>query len=174
MDQIFSWLNTAQASGTFLTIAIISLVVLIIAILIDGIFDFLGGGAIPLEALGAFGTLFGFIGFACIGGGVSIGAATTIGGIIGIIGAVGAWWFGRWFKKGSDTNSATDTKTIVGREAIVTLRIPGGSDLGEIALSQNDLRVTFSAMADTIITAGSTVEITAVISETSVKVKAVS
>jgi hypothetical protein len=171
MDTVINWFSAQQAGGTFLIIGIIFLVLLVIAIIFDGLLDFFDfGGAVPLEIVSAFGTIFGFVGYASMGAGATVGTAAIIGSISGLIGAVGAWFLSRWLKKGNDQGDEISVETVVGKVAYITTPIPENG-YGEIKISLQGLPHSFAALADNPIGLGKKVKILAVLSETSVKVE---
>ena len=170
-DSFFDWMSTSMQSSTFLTIGVISLVVLVIGFFLDGIFDAFdfGDGPLSLTTLGAFGAMFGFVGFSAIGFGASAQVAALYGLGIGLLGAVGAWALSKVFKKTSSSASVS-TEGIVGQKATVTLRIPGGEGAGEIAVSAGGMRHTYIAYSAEFVPSGATVTISSMRSGNSVNV----
>lgn len=174
MDAIFEHVDNLMNSGVYLTIGIISLIVLILGFIADGIFEAFefGDGPLSITTLGAFGSMLGFIGFAVTSWGGSNELALLIGSIVGILAAVGAWGLSHFFKKASSSSSIS-TASIAGEEATVTLRIPGGDNPGEIAYYRGGMRHSYTAYSKKKIASGETVRITTIRGETSVNVEAV-
>lgn len=172
MDAFFEWFSTSTASGVFLTIALVGIVLLVISVLLDGVFDFLdfGDGPLSLTTISAFGSIFGFAGYATIGAGGTTTAAAIVGLLAGVAGGLLAWWLTKSFSN-SSTSAAINTDTITGTEAYVILRIPGDDGLGEISFSRSGHRFTFAARATNPIATGSKVKIVSVLSESSVMVE---
>lgn len=170
-DPAIEWLQSSMQSSTFLTIGVISLVVLIVGFIADGIFDAFdfGDGPLSLTTLGAFGAMFGFVGFSAIGFGANVQTAILIGAVIGILGAVGAWSLSKIFKKTSSSASISSSST-VGSKATVTLRIPENGGAGEIAYFSGGMRHTFIAYSKEAIPNGETVIIESLRSGNSVNV----
>jgi hypothetical protein len=169
------WLQDVFSQSVFLTIGIISLAVLVVAFLLDGLFEFFdfGDGPLSLTTLGAFGSLFGFIGYASTGFGASAPIAALIGAVAGLLGAVGAWGLSLFFKKTSSTASVS-IATLVGAKGTVTLRIPGGENPGEIAYIHNGIRHNYIAYSTEAIPSGTPVKITAIRGGNAVNVEPVS
>lgn len=173
MDALLEWFNTVTSGGTFLVIGIIGVTFLLLSFVLEGIFDVFnfGDGPLSLTTISAFGSVFGFVGYASIGAGADAPLASLFGALTGALGGIGAWWLARFFTNSSSTASIS-SDTLTGQNAMVILRISGGDSLGEIALVSNGLRHTFAAMAKEPIAAGTRVLITATISDSSVMVEA--
>lgn len=172
MDTFFGALDNLMNSGVYLTIGVISLIVLIIGFIADGIFEALdfGDGPLSITTLGAFGSMLGFIGFAVSSWGGSNEMALLIGSVVGILAAVGAWWLSSIFKRTSSSASISNS-TLEGKKATVTLRIPGGDNPGEIAYYSGGMRHSYTAYSKKKINSGETVKILSVRSENSVNVE---
>lgn len=169
IDSIFN--GELSGSLTFLLIGLIGLVVLIIAFALDGIFDAfdIGDGPLSLTTLAAFAAVFGGVGLVAISSGASVSTAALLGAVAGLLGGVGAWLLSRFFKN-SESSASIDSNTLKGETATVILAITP-ERVGEIAISANGHRHTFSAVADDTISVGTEVRIIANISGTSVKVE---
>ena len=141
--------QNASAQGTFLIIAVAASILLVISLLLDGIFDFLnfGDGPLSLTTIGAFGALFGWVGYAAYGFGVPIGIAALLGALVGIGGAVGAFFFSRFLQNSTSSASFGDAD-ILNSEAIVVLPVTGDGTYGEVALVRNGQRITFAALGE--------------------------
>lgn len=174
MEAFFEWFATSTAGGTFLTIGIIGIILLLISVLLDGVFEFLsaGDGPLSLTTIAAFGSTFGFGGYATIGAGGTPAVASLVGVSIGLVGGVLAWLITRFFSKAT-TSAAISSSTVDGTIASVILRIPGDEYYGEISFSRNGQRFSFAALAQEPIPVGSTVEVVTVLSESSVMVRKV-
>lgn len=171
------WINsifdgTLSGGATFLIIGVVSVILLIVSVLLDGIFeafDF-GDGPLSLTTIAAFGSVFGFVGYASIGGGASVGMATLYGAIAGLLGGILAWWMSKFFAN-SDSTASIKAASLEGTIAQVILRIPGGESFGEVAITSNGLRHTFSALSKTPIATGSKVKVTSVLTNSSLYVE---
>jgi len=157
--------------GTFLVIGIIGIVLLLISLVLDGIFEAFefGDGPLSLTTLAAFATVFGFAGYASMGAGASAVIASFIGAVAGLIGGAMAWWLSRFFQN-SDSGVAMEAGTLAGQEAYVSLGIGLGDSLGEIAFSKNGHRHTFAARAAEPIPTGTHVVVLATITNSLVLV----
>lgn len=172
LDDLMNWAENSMSLGFFLILGVVFLILLVVAFILDGAFELfdLGDGPLSLTTLAAFGTLFGFSGFAAMGFGASTGVATLVGAIIGAIGGVGAWGLS-WFFKKSSTSSTVSVNSVQGAEATVTLRIPGGDTPGEIAHLSSGMRHSYIAYARTPIQSGETVIIETIRGGNAVNVK---
>lgn len=176
MGGIMDWLQalldgSLLAGGIFLVIGIVGVVLLIISLVLDGIFeafDF-GDGPLSLTTIAAFTAIFGFTAFALVGAGLSTPAAGALGALAGAIGGAIAWWLSRLIRSAESSTAVTGDE-LVGAEAHVVLAIPAGG-LGEVALVRHGERVSLSATADVAIPRGSTVRISHTITPTSVRVE---
>lgn len=174
MEAFFEWFSTSTAGGVFLTIAIVSIILLVLSVVLDGVFDFLefGDGPLSLTTIAAFGSTFGFGGYATIGAGGTPAFAVGIGTAVGVSGGVIAWLLTRSFSN-STSSAAISTSTIEGTEAYVVLRVPGDDNLGEISFSRDGHRYSFAARSKELIPEGQKVKIVSVLSESSVFVEAI-
>lgn len=165
------WLSHIFTGGVFLTVAIIGLIVLVVSFIIDGIFEAFnfGDGPISLTSIAAFVTVFGFGGYAANGMGLNSLIAASIGLILGALAGGLAWWLSSVFQK-SESGTAISISGISGQEALVTLRIGNGEDMGEIAFIRGGERHTFAAKAEEPISAGTKVVILSNITDSSVLV----
>lgn len=165
--------GSIAAGGTFLIIGVLCVVLLILSVVLGGIFEafhFGEGGPLSLTTIAAFGSVFGFVGYASIGGGASVQIATLLGALTGVTGGFLSFIAMR-FLSNSDSTGSIEATSLAGSEAIVILRIPGGENLGEVALTRNGLRYTFSAISKLPISTGSKVNIVSTISNSSVFVE---
>lgn len=174
---MFDWITALLdgsliTGGMFLIIGVVGVVVLLLSLLLDGVFDLFDGGDGPLSltTVGAFATLFGFTAFGSVGLGASAGVAALLGALAGVLGGFAAWWLSRSLRD-DRSNTAVSTSTLAGEVATVVLAIPGGSGFGEIALTKHGERVSLSATAKTAIERGEQVEILNTLSATSVSVQ---
>lgn len=176
MDGITNWFGSLfdgsmAAGGIFFIIGAVGVVLLIISVLLDGVFDLFdfGDGPLSLTTIAAFTTIFGFTAFASIGSGATPTAAVVIGAIAGVIGGAIAWWLSRVIRKAESTTAVTASE-LVGSEAAVVLAIPAGG-LGEVALVRHGERVSLAATADRAIARGVQVRIVQTLTSTSVLVE---
>lgn len=178
MEGIMDWLRalldgSLLAGGIFLVIGLIGVILLIISLVLDGIFeafDF-GDGPLSLTTIAAFTAIFGFTAFALVGAGLSTPSAGALGALAGVIGGAIAWWLSRLIRS-AESSTAVTGEELVGSEAHVVLAIPAGG-LGEVALVRHGERVSLSASADVAIARGAAVLITHSITPTSVRVEPV-
>lgn len=175
MDWIGRLLDGSLFAGSiFLVIGIVGGILLLLSLVLDGIFDAFdfGDGPLSLTTIAAFTSIFGFAAFASVGAGMSTGAASAVGGIAGLIGAVAAWWLSRLIR-GAESSTALSGSDLVGSEASVVLAIPQGG-LGEVALVRHGERVSLSATAEEAIGRGARVRIVQTLTSTSVQVAPIS
>lgn len=158
--------------GVFLLIGIIGAVLLLISLLLDGVFDFFdfGDGPLSLTTIAAFTTIFGFASFGFVGAGLSTQLSALFGAGAGVIGGAVAWWLARTLRDDT-SNTAVSTGDLVGSVANVVLAIPGGSGVGEIALSRHGERLSLTASAKEPIDRGERVRIVTTLTPTSVVVE---
>lgn len=176
MSDIVTWIErlfdgTLVAGGAFLVIGIIGVILLLVSVLLDGlfeVFDF-GDGPLSLTSIAAFGTIFGFAAFGTVGAGASTGVAAVVGSGAGLIGGAAAWWLSR-LVRGAESSTAVTSDELVGSDASVVLAIPAGG-LGEVALVRHGERVSLSATAETAIPRGARVRVIQTLTATSVSVE---
>ena len=164
--------GTTGGSLTFLVLALVGVVLLLISVILGGIFDIFdaGDGPLSLTTIAAFMAVFGFVGYASVGAGISVPIAAIIGVLSGGVGGILAWFMARFFQN-SESSASFEINSLVDTEAYVILRIPGGDGFGEIALARQGQRQTFSAIAKEPIITGSKVKILATITNSSVLVE---
>lgn len=178
LNQFESWVEhifqSASIQGTFLIIAIIASILLVISLLLDGIFDFLnfGDGPLSLTTIGAFGALFGWVGYAAYGFGVPVSISALLGALVGAAGGVGAYFLSKLLQN-STSSASFGESALVGATAAVTLPIPANGSYGEVALVINGQRNTFAALANEPIKRGAQVRITSNLTSSSVLVEPV-
>ncbi len=155
----------------FLVIGIVGLVVLIIAFVIDGIFDAFdigGDGPLSLTSIAAFFTVFGFAGLVASRLGADGTWAAFIGAIVGLMGGAFSWLIMRWLKN-SDSNDELSNNTLLTLNGVV--KIPTGPNTyGEIVIYYNGQNITYSAISDEPILAGTKVSIESILTANSVKI----
>lgn len=176
MDGIMDWIErlldgSLFAGSIFLVVGIIGVVLLLISLVLDGIFDAFdaGDGPLSLTSIAAFTAVFGFAAFAGVGAGLSTGLAATVGAFAGVVGGAGAWWLSRMIRR-AESNTAVTGTDLVGSIGSVTLAIPEDG-LGEVAVVRNGERLSLSATADHPIPRGAAITITQTITSTSVRVE---
>jgi hypothetical protein len=168
-DELFT---SATTQTTFIVIGIVASILLVISLILDGIFDWLnfGDGPLSLTTIGAFGALFGWVGYAAYGFGAPAQVAALIGAGVGLAGGIGAFFLSKFFQ--NSTSSATFAATeLVSETAVVIRSIPDGDSSGEVALTRNGQRVTMRAKAAGAIPVGRKVQIIESLSPTSVLVE---
>ena len=162
----------------FFVVGIIGLLLLLATLILgdlfDSIFDSLdidAGGFISGPAIGAFLASFGFgaalidansdwsTGAAAIGG---LGIGAVIGGIVGTVTRT---------LMHMPTDATPRAADLVGTRGTVVTRIPSDG-MGEITLVQTGQLMKLAARADGTLSEGTPVVVTAVLSSTSVKVRA--
>lgn len=178
MDGIVDWFGrlldgSIVAGGVFLVIGIIGVVLLLVSLLLDGIFEVFdfGDGPLSLTTLSAFTAIFGFASFAGVGAGLSTGVGAVLGALAGLLGGAAAWWLTRLIR-GAESNTAVSGSDLVGSEGAVVLAVPLGG-LGEVAVIRHGERISLAATADEPIPRGASVRIVQIITSTSVKVEAI-
>lgn len=176
MNDVITWFErlldgSLIAGGVFLIIGVVGAILLIIAVLLDGVFDLLdfGDGPLSLTTIAAFTAIFGFTAFATVGAGASTAVGATVGAIAGVLGGALAWWLSRAIRRAESTTAVTSDE-LVGAEASVVLPIPAGG-LGEIALVRHGERLSLAATADVPIPRGARVRVTQTLTATSVRVE---
>lgn len=153
-DDMKVWLDQTLSTSIFFLIGGVALVVLIIAVLLDGIFD--SDGPISLVSIGAFGTMFGFSAAVAVGLGLEPAWAALAGVFVGLIGALASWKMVDYFKK-SSTTASYSSSSLVGTVAVVNLGIERGT--GEISFNKNGSTVFMIAHAEESIPKGRRVKI---------------
>jgi membrane-bound ClpP family serine protease len=169
IDNIFN--GTFSGGSTFLIIAILGLVVLVLSFLLDGIFEVFdfGDGPLSLTTIAAFATVFGFTGLIGLSLGLTVQMAALSGALAGFLGGVGAWLLSRSLKN-SESTTAISVESLEGREASVIVSIPEDG-YGEIAFSQHGIRQTLGARSKEPIATGEKVRILHALSAASVQVE---
>ncbi|MFV0432731.1 MAG: hypothetical protein ACK5LO_01935 [Leucobacter sp.] len=172
VDWIERLLDGSLFSGSiFLVIGIIGVVLLLISLLLDGIFDALdfGDGPLSLTTIAAFTAIFGFTAFACVGAGVGTAASGVLGALAGVVGGALAWWLTRLIR-GAESTTAVSGGDLVGSQGAVVLAIPEGG-LGEVAVIRHGERISLAASADQPIARGAAVRVVQTVTSTSVRVE---
>lgn len=174
MEFIQDMFNDNGPQTTFLLIGVGGLILLVISLILDGIFDALsfGDGPLSLTTLSAFFGIFGFSALICYEAfGFSTAASAGAGSVPALIGGLGAWGLTRFLKKGEHSDTVS-TASLVGVTAAVTLSIPNAKKggYGEISVRHNDNVYNFSATADEDIPKGKQVKVDTVLSNTLVSV----
>lgn len=169
LDNLFNGQFAGQ--GAFLIIGAVGLVLLVLSVLLDGVFDVfeLGDGPLSLTTISGFISAFGFVGLIATSMGASVGVASLAGAVVGFMGGLGAWALAKSFKK-ADSTTGVSVSTLEGRTATIILPIKDGS-LGEIMFHSNGLNQTFSAKSKDNLEIGDKVLITGVLSNSSVFVQ---
>ncbi|MDR1449632.1 MAG: hypothetical protein LBI84_05435 [Propionibacteriaceae bacterium] len=159
--------------AVFFTLGGLGALLLLIFILIDdhlgGIFDALGGGDwFTGASLAAFLGALGFGGAIVYSLSGSLALAVACGSGLGLLlGALTAW--GMVKMRATQEGGAPASADLVGLEGTVVTLIPADG-YGEVRLSQSGHLVKLNARAAGPIPAGSPVEVTEVLSATSVRV----
>ena len=164
--------GTLTSSATFFVIGALGLALLILATILDGIFDglSLGDGPISLVSISAFMAMFGFSAFVAVYSGADMTWAIIIGSLVGLIGGVAAWYAMRFFKR-SESSVSYSVQTLAGLEAVVSLEIRPGKT-GEISVNHLGINNYLAAIADDteLIKAGTRVRIESLIGSDKAKV----
>lgn len=176
MQFIESFLTPENTTSTiFLAIAVLSLVVMIFAFILEGIFDFFdftGDGIISVASVAGFLVFFGLTGY----GSITLFDADTITAVIagliaGVIGGLLGWLLYTTIRKAEHSVSFSSF-SVAGKTATVLLRIPGGmEDYGEVTFVVNGEIVNYAALAEEPIKTGEKVVITSVASSKTVIVE---
>lgn len=173
INNFFAPENTT--STIFLAIAVLALIVMIFAFILEGIFDFFdftGDGIISVASVAGFLVFFGLTGY----GSVTLFEAdpriAVIAGLVaGVIGALLGWLLYRTIRKAEHSVSFSSF-SVAGKTATVLLRIPGGmEDYGEITFVVNGEIVNYAALSEEPIKTGEKVIITSVASSKTVIVE---
>jgi membrane-bound ClpP family serine protease len=180
MEQLNNSLTALPVlENIFLLVGIISLVVLLVSLAIDGIIDAfsVGDGLFSIPVISAFTALFGFVSYGSLAvfhTGADI--AIILGIVAGGIGAVIAYALMR-FLKASESNDSAAAIEFVGRDALLTSSIieqeNGSTSYGAISVTLRGNVYHFSAKAETPISKGEEVTIVEQLSSTLMLVKAV-
>jgi len=157
----------------FLIFGGVGIVLLLLALIVgdhlDGLFT-LGNDMFSGAALAGFLGAFGFAGAMVLDATGSTGAAIGGGVVSGaVVGAGAGYLF--WKLKGSDSGENVRTADLVGRGATVVTEIPPDG-YGTVSIVASGHLTTLNARSFGGLAAGSPVVITAVLSPTSVAVKA--
>ena len=155
------------SGGGFLLLGIIGLVVLVIAVLLDGVFDFfdLGDGPFSILSVAVFITLFGFLGFVGVAEwGLDPGAAALVGVGAGIFAGLASWRVVKYLRKDTPDSKVATLDSMAGKEATVSSPIRAGH-LGAITLThQGAITSTAAQAADETIDSGTPVRIVRMVS----------
>lgn len=156
----------------FLAIGGIGILLLLITLLLgdflDGALDF-GGDLVSGPAVAAFLGAFGFGGALALNGGASTGVAVGVGLGVGALIGLGAGYASSHLTKGGDESNVR-TSSLVGRHATVVTAIPEGG-FGTVSIVASGHITSLNARAQEPLAAGTPVEISAVLSATSVAVR---
>ncbi|WP_129842463.1 hypothetical protein [Streptomyces sp. RFCAC02] len=161
--------------GWFLGLGIAGLVLLLAALLLDGVLDALPDvdGAISPPAIAAFVSMLGFAGaitLAVTGLGVApaLGTGAVVGG--------GAAWVVLRVSRAlmrDDGDAAQREDDLVGAVGVVVTPVPGGAGFGEVMLTVAGLRVKLAASSTRAVPAGAEVWVAGVMSASAVEVRPV-
>lgn len=162
LNGIMNLFSGAVTGGGFLITGVIGLIVLIIAVLLDGVFDFfdLGDGPFSILSVAVFITLFGFLGFVGVAEwGLDPGMAALIGVGAGVLAALGSWQAVKYLRKDTPESKVATLDSMAGKTATVSSPIREGR-LGAITLAHQGAITSFAARAvDGTIDAGTSVSI---------------
>lgn len=152
------WLQTGTGVALFITVAAIGVIMLLLALIFDSIFDF-DDGPFSMTGMGAFLASFGFSGWIAINSGMKAGASAIIGGIVGVLCWVAAYFIVKLLRGGEpESLSVQDYVGLNGRLS-TAIRDAG---VGEMILNIRGESVHLAAYSDTPISAGKLVEITSI------------
>ena len=159
----------------FVTAMIVGLVVLVGSLLLDGVFDvfnadFGGSGLFSAASIGGFVTGFG------IGGmlGDAMRLPTIVGALFGlVVGGLIGWvavWFYRLIKRSETPQEEFSTQRIVGSMGMVTAGTTSPEQQGLVRVTYLGAPRTIGFVADEPLSTGTEVEVTALLSDNTVKV----
>lgn len=162
----------------FIVIGAVGLAVVLLSLLLGDIFDSLfdafdidaGGGVLSAPVVGSFLAAFGF-GAALIM--FSTGASATVGALGGLVSGLAVGGVALVIMRtliNMPTDASMDTADLVGVTGTVVTRIPQ-EGLGEVTLRHLGQLHKLSARAPEPLPAGTAVEVTAVLSSSSVMVR---
>ncbi|MDN3296823.1 hypothetical protein QWM81_22800 [Streptomyces ficellus] len=165
--------------GWFLGLGVAGLVLLVLALLFDGllegVFDGFGGGLdglLSLPVIAGFMSMLGFAGAITLGA-TGLGAAGAAG--VGVLAGIGAAWL-TWRLSGALMRGRTDEAPrgddLVGTSGSVVTAIPA-SGYGEVLLHLGGQPVKYAAKSATPVARGTEVWVDSVLSSTSVSVRPV-
>ncbi|MER7956489.1 hypothetical protein [Streptomyces sp. NPDC096030] len=166
--------------GWFLGLGIGGLVLLVLALVFDGVLEgFLDGlgavldGFLSLPVIAGFVSALGFTGAVVLGTtGTGAGVATGAGVVAGGVTGWATWRFGRALMRGDGTSSAPRGEDLTGSSGSVVTAIPV-EGYGEVLLSLGGQPVKYAARAEVPVARGAEVWVEAVLSPTSVAVRPV-
>lgn len=152
------WIQTGSGVAMFVTIAGIGVLLLLLALIFDSIFDF-DDGPFSLTGIGSFLGAFGFSGWIALSSGLGVGWSALIGGIVGILCWVAAFYIVKLLR-GKEPESIS-VEGYVGQSARVTTAIREAG-IGEVVLNLRGEMLHLVAYADQPIALGKEVEIVSV------------
>lgn len=153
--------------------AALLLLALVVGDLIDSLFDFdfIGGDFFSFAGLAGFVGALGFTGAISLSLINSLLLAIVLGVLVGLgVGALAAWLTMRLKDATRDSDSTIRSHHLIGRTGRVIHDIPAGG-FGEIRVSVNGHPTKLNARAPEPIPAGTLIQVTAVLSPTSVMVR---
>ncbi|HHV22440.1 MAG TPA: hypothetical protein GXZ30_13050 [Propionibacterium sp.] len=149
------------------------LVAVVIGDLFDGLFDFgdVGGDFFSLAGLAGFIGALGFTGAIVLSLAASLVLALIVGAVVGLgVGALAAWLTMRLRDPSRDSDSTVRSHHLIGAVGRVIHPIPEGG-FGQIRVSVHGHPTMLNARADEPIAGGRLIQITEVLTPTSVKVR---
>lgn len=173
------WDGVTTDMGWFLGLGIAGLVVLLLSLVFDGFlegaFDSLPGGLdgfLSLPVIAGFVSMLGFAGAIVLGAtGLGVGAATAVGVAAGAGAGWLTWRFSRALMRDGDAGTPRGTD-LVGSAGTVVTGIPADG-YGEVLVHLAGQPVKLSARSPAPVARGSEVWVEAVLTATSVSVRAV-
>lgn len=163
--------------SAFLVIGVVGAGLLLLAVVIgdvlDGVlhFDAIGGDFFSFAGLAGFIGAMGFTGAIVLSLVESLALAIVLGVVVGVaVGALATWLTMRLKDTTRDSDSTIRSHHLVGAVGRVVHPIPDGG-FGQVRVSIHGHPTMLNAKADEPIAAGRLVEITGVLSPTSVKVR---
>ncbi|MFJ3905771.1 hypothetical protein [Streptomyces sp. NPDC090025] len=168
----------------FLGLGIVGLVLLVLSLVLDGVWEgaleglfggMLGGldGLLSLPVIAGFVSALGFTGAITTGvTGAGAGAATGAGAAAGVVVAWLTWKASRALMR-DDAAPAPRSGDLTGSSGSVVTAIPAGGGYGEVLLYLGGQPVKYAARATGPVPHGAEVWVEAVLSPTSVAVRAV-
>src|SRR5690606_18923204 len=158
IGDIFGWFQNASGTAIFIILAIIGIILLILALIFDSIFDF-DDGPFSLTGIGSFLGAFGFSAWIAQSTGLDTPIAALIGGVVGLLCWVAAFFIVK-FLRGEEPESLS-VSNYVGMTGVLSTAIRE-IGVGEVILNVRGEQIHLAAYSSEPIPAQSTVEVTGV------------
>jgi hypothetical protein len=158
--------------ATFLIVGVAGLLLLLVSLIagdfLDGAFDAVSGDWFSSAVIGGFVSAFGF--GAAIA--VAAGAGTVLAVPVGIAAGAASGWFAAWLTRivrGGGSDGVVQPSDAIGHAATVLTDIPDGG-FGVIRVRVGGHVLQLNARADSVLSTGTEVYVTGVLSPTAVTV----